>query len=205
MESFIHELKEAAARGAVCLLCGMETHQSDRYLEGIIADGVNDPLLRRELTRRGGYCPRHLGRFAALAHPLAAAIVLHGLLSSSLERAARGRLGGPIDCPACEVEARTRRSVTASLKRGRADAGVQGALADAPLCALHLELAAQAVPALRTALASRHEGLLHALAELIRKHDYRFAHEWIGDEERAAVVRTLALLGAEARSPDDPR
>lgn len=194
----LHELQEAAARSPACLLCELEQQQAEGYLEGIIADGVNDPKLRAELRARGGYCAPHLTRFLTLAHPLAAAIVLQDLLELRLARVSQGKAMGRLRCPACEVETRARKSLVASLKKRRDDAAVEAALRRASLCVLHLELAAQAVPALRESLARRHDALLAALAELVRKHDYRFAHEAISDAEKASLAETARLFGAKS-------
>ncbi|MDQ3396326.1 MAG: hypothetical protein M3511_00920 [Deinococcota bacterium] len=195
--SLAHELGEVAALGPDCLLCALEARHSERYLLGIIGDGVNDPLLRRELTRRGGYCPPHLGKFVELAHVLASAILLHDLLTTRLARAARGNPLGRVHCPACEVEAKTRASVLKSLKRQRNDGKIQTILLGAPFCITHLELVSGAVPAVQNELANRHEDLVRALSELIRKHDYRFTRETITAAERASITKTARLFGVD--------
>lgn len=197
-EAFLHQLKVARARGAGCLLCGLERYQARRYLEGISNDGVNDPPLRDRLVRQGGYCARHSREFVALSLLLPSAILLEDVIGYRLRQARQGKRPKPLHCAACKVERQTRAALLQSIRRYRHETALHALLLDGTLCLRHLELIGPSLPEpVRAQLVDRHRELLTDLAEVIRKHDYRFTHEAISAKESASVQAALALLDGD--------
>jgi hypothetical protein len=198
-EAFWHQLRVARERDAGCSLCGLERYQARRYLEGIASDGVNDPPLRDRLVRQGGYCVRHSREFVALSLLLPSAILLEDVVGYRLRHARQGKRANKLHCAACEVEHKVRTAIAKSVRRHRHEAVLHELLLAGTLCLPHLELVCPELPEpVRQKLIDAHQGLLHDLAEVIRKHDYRFTHEPISAAESASVKAALALLGEDS-------
>ena len=193
MSDWLLRQLETGLETSECALCGLEQRASRRYLEGVANDGVNNIPLRGRLARKGGFCGRHCEVFAEEAHLLSSAILFEDFLERRLGNAAAGRTTR-ITCEACGAEEDMRRTVKASLKRDRKDGELHQALENAPLCLEHLEFVCAALPKeVRTRLIDKHRDLRFRLAEVIRKHDYRFSGSVTQDEARS-VRETLALF-----------
>ena len=193
----LHDLEDALNQTEGCILCFLERRQVARYLGGVAADGVNNIPLRQKLTLRGGYCAPHSAEFAAMASPLSAAILLAAFVTERLERAAQGKRPTPLRCEACEVGAKTRQSYVKSVAKNGKSPEVQKILLDGNLCLNHLEPLCRHLPAgVRDALVAQNDKLLKNLAELVRKHDYRFQAETITEAEKGSVKDALRLLGS---------
>jgi hypothetical protein len=191
--ALLHSLQDLKATG--CLLCAYEKHQARRYLEGIANDGINDPPLRIRLRNKGGFCGRHTEEFVEEARVLSSAILLEAMLSHRLERARFGKRRVVVNCEACEIERKTRDNLTKNIKRSREDKAVLDYLFQNELCAGHLELVCQQLPEqARYRFVDKHYQLMQNLAEVIRKHDYRFVSEGISEEETRSIKQALNLL-----------
>lgn len=193
MPALLYSLQDLNATG--CLFCAYEHHQAKRYLEGIANDGINDPPLRIRLRNKGGFCGRHTKEFVEKARVLSSAILLEAMLSYRLERSRFGKRPVVIDCEACEVEKKTRDNLAKSIKRSREDKMFLDYLFQAELCVGHLELVCHQLPEpSRHRFVDKHYQLLQNLAEVIRKHDYRFVAEGINEEETKSIKEALNLL-----------
>jgi hypothetical protein len=191
--SLLHSLQDLNATG--CLFCAYERHQARRYLEGIANDGINDPPLRIRLRNKGGFCGRHTEEFVEEARVLSSAILLEAMLSHRLERARFGKRPIVVNCEACEVEAKTKDNLAKSVRRHRDDTKFLDYLFQSELCVGHLELVCQQLPEqVRYRFVDKHYQLMQNLAEVIRKHDYRFVSEGINDEETQSLKEALKLL-----------
>lgn len=189
-------LAEARAHTEACVLCFLERRQVTRYLTGVAADGVNNVPLRRKLAARGGYCAPHSAEFAALASPLSAAVLLEAFVKERLERAASGKRPVRLRCEACEVGVKARDGFIKTVERNRNSLEVRTSLLQSNLCLDHVERLCRFLPSdVRGAFTAQHDGLLHDLEEVIRKHDYRFQGEGVTDAEKASVKKALTLLG----------
>ena len=195
MAQILFDLTDARSKTDGCCLCYLVAYQVERYLEGVANDGVNNIPLRQKLQRRGGYCKDHSIQFAELARPLSAAILLESFARLRLNRAAKGQLPKAIDCEACEVATNATRSLLKSIKRNRKLAELETLLLAAGLCIPHAgEVSAFMPVAFRHSLLGQYEKGLTDLAELIRKHDYRFKHETLSDEEKQSIRQLLKRL-----------
>lgn len=195
MSSLLHQLRQAQLNTDGCLLCWLEHYQVTRYLEGVANDGVNNIPLRQKLMRRGGYCPSHSEMFVKQAHVLSAAILLEDFLKLHHNNAKKGGRATKIDCEACEVISTTQRTLIQSIKKQRQSAELHRVLLDSKLCLGHLEAVCQHLPEnIRLQLVAKHDALMENLAELIRKHDYRFTDELRTPEEKKSVLAALKLM-----------
>jgi hypothetical protein len=191
--ALLHSLKDLNATG--CLLCAYECHQARRYLLGIANDGINDPPLRIRLRNKGGFCGRHTEEFVEEARVLSSAILLEAMLSHRLERVRFGKRPIVVKCEACEIELKTRDNLAKSIKRSREEKSFIDFLFQSEVCAGHLELVCQQLPEqARHRFVDKYSQLMQNLAEVIRKHDYRFVSEGIKEEETQSIKEALNLL-----------
>ena len=195
MALILHDLEDAQASAEGCSLCYLEAYQVRRYLEGVANDGVNNIPLRQKLERRGGYCKPHSVQFAEIASPLSAAILLESFAKQRLGRAAKGQAPQRIDCEACEVVTNTHKGLLKSIKRNRRLPELEQALLAARLCIAHAgDVSTFMSEVFRHRLKSQFNQDLGHLAELIRKHDYRFNHEKVSEEEKQSIAQLLKRL-----------
>ncbi len=195
MSGLLHSLKELRSSG--CHLCAYERFQAQRFLEGIANDGINDPPLRQRLRQKGGFCPRHLEVFVDHARVLSSAILLEDLVSHRIERSRLGKASIPTHCEACDIERKTRDNLAKSIRRSKEDRQFLNFLQEQHLCLSHIELITHQLPEImRYPFSEKYQQVLDHLAEIIRKHDYRFIAEGIGDEETKSIQKALGLLSS---------
>jgi hypothetical protein len=213
-----YELRDALAAGG-CPLCRLAYGAGAHYLDTLNYEGVNDPGLRQELVRAHGLCHRHTWQWTRIhGSVLGVAIVYRNVLQHVLEGAGQGEaaLGRGRDetrqlaaalqpeatCPACRVEAEAAQRA-GDLLLGHLD---QQEIADhyvpaGGLCLPHLQevIAAANDSQARTLLGWQtqvYQRLVGQLDEFIRKQDYRFAGEPLG-EERDSPLRAAAAAAGE--------
>lgn len=194
----LNELQEAAAKAEGCLFCWLESYQVDRYLTGVANDGVNNIPLRQKLAARGGYCAVHCARFADIASPLPTAILLEAFLKQRLANAEKGKRPTKVNCEACEIAQKTAQTFAKNLRQHRKSPEIQALILNSDFCLDHLELVCQnSLEGVRQGLIATHDDLRKNLAELIRKHDYRFTDETINDAEKGSLPDALDLFSRD--------
>ncbi len=217
-----HELLEALQVGG-CALCRLARRASDSYLHAVIYEGITDVKLREALREARGLCYRHAWRLAETRGAvLGTAIVYRDVINtltrileaqpgsgSWLRLPGRGRpglaraLAPAATCPACVLEEDAQqRAAGILLKHLDDDAIATAYLAAGGLCLPHFLVAlGHAGPGGAATLADWQaqawRRLREALDELIRKHDYRFAHEPLSSAEAAAWQRAVAAVIGE--------
>jgi hypothetical protein len=215
-----HELEEALA-GPGCAICGLVRRGVQRYLDGLTYENVNDPAIRDRIRAARGFCAPHGQQLHAARSALGSAIIYrdvlrsvrgalddathNGSLGARLRQAiggqeALGRLEALGPCPACQHAEDVARTSTALLLRHLGEDDLLPALrASAGLCLPHLRRALRDAPS-AASFAHLRDGQLAAwqrleaeLDELIRKYDYRYTGEAVG-EEGSAWARAIDLL-----------
>ena len=218
----LEDLARIMAQSPGCPICHYGRQAGHAFLEGLLYESVNDFGLRQQLGQSLGFCAFHsqeMLRFPGTR--LGAAILEQAMLKEALHRindqtpARRSLLGGrrnhgdvsPVlgDCPVCLHEREAERRAIEELL-AHWDDDWAGALENAGgLCYNHLHQAIRLSPDRETAsqLKAIHQRLWQALIEhldaFIRKHDYRFRHEPISDEETEAIRRAILILTGEGR------
>lgn len=219
-----HKLRETLALGD-CPLCRLVEQDEQAFLRSLTYERILDIPTRETLQKARGLCAPHARAWRAVqgcALPVALVYrpIIKDLLAQTEPKTAAGwlsrrasprRLGEKLDaaapCPACSVgEATARRYAEVLLQEvgvTEARAGeVRAALIrDGGLCLPHLRLALQ-VPgpaagyqALLAAQREAWSALMAELDEFIRKNDYRFQHEPMGDERDSWLRALDALVG----------
>jgi hypothetical protein len=211
-----------------CAVCRGASRSAWRLVDGVLWEGVTDPLTRTRLRRSRGFCREHSLMAIRVADvengQLGMAIVYEDLLAqleTSLRREpAKPRWGGAarrsvpapdLPCPACVSARGTEDNYLRLL--GRADAGSElGGLARSQagtLCLRHLRLGLATTDPdeqrrlVEIALASI-ASMREDLGEFIRKRDYRFSHEPLSAEEGDAWRRAVRFLEGEPIRRADP-
>jgi uncharacterized protein DUF6062 len=205
-----------------CPVCRMVLQRVEQSMESISYELVTDPAFRERVDAAWGFCNVHGQQWLEHAPPLGTAIVYEavlGRIAQQLERGApgksgmgglRAKLGGSRDggalvpagtCPLCEVRAEQEALISGQLlDELRTPAGRDRYASSDGLCVVHLDTAlalgpsADALDALRSRMLEMHQQLREQLREIIRKHDYRYNHEEVGDERDAPhrAVRQVA-------------
>ena len=218
-------LADLGRRG--CPICHGADRATWRYLDGLLWESVNDPGVRMGLRASHGYCREHsqmLLRVAnARADSLGLAILAEDLLqhviadaeleaASKVRRRSRGPIRPAAPCSACQLARRTEECyvrILAAAEDGSAPyEGIRHR--GRGICVPHLTLGLQLVtdPDARGRLvaAFRHgaEELCGELAELARKHDYRFQHEGLTEGESSSWRRGVSRLVGEPKPIREP-
>ncbi len=213
-----YELRDALAGGG-CPLCRLAYRASAHYLDTLNYEGVNDPGLRQDLVRANGLCHRHTWQWTRIhGSVLGVTIVYRNVIKHLLEvagpfeekssqprngiRMLAERLQPEAECPACRTEDeaahRTGDILLAHLDEQEiADNYVPAG----GLCLPHLQavISWASESQAGTLLAWQmqvYRKLVGELDEFIRKQDYRFAGEPMG-EERDSVARSAAVVAGE--------
>jgi hypothetical protein len=213
-----YELRDALAAGG-CALCRLAYSASTHYLDTLNYEGVNDPGLRQDLVRAHGLCRRHTWQWTRIhGSVLGVAIVYRNVIKHLLEglgpaegassharsgiRLLAERLQPEADCPACLVEAEAAQRASDLLLDHLSEQEIADRYVPAGgVCLPHLQrvIAAASESQARTLLAWQTEvyhKLVGQLDEFIRKQDYRFAGEPLGDE-RDSTTRSAAVVAGE--------
>jgi len=209
-----YALLDALKLAKGCPLCELEAESVRHYLDGVLYESVNDPRLRQDLRRSGGFCRRHAEALLSFANGHGTAILyqdqvrlflqcLDELRGSRRKIVDKGQLEWlqHVSCPACRIESDAGKRYIDALIAGLAHDEMRAALEDCPgLCVPHC---LAALDSARNTEAREHllnvehrnlESLLSELREFRRKHDYRFSHEEYGAESDSwrRAVRLIA-------------
>ncbi len=206
-------LREAMAEGG-CPLCRLVERDEQAFLQSLTYERILDLKTRDALLAARTLCLPHARRWQAVqGSALGIALVCEQVLGDLLRRSEeengprrrlrrRASLERQAPCPACAVGEATARRFASVLLYEITDPQVAEAfLAGGGLCLDHLLLALRASgpEAGRRRLLDLQRRLWEALrgelAEFIRKNDYRFRDEPLG-EERDAWIRALLHLAS---------
>ncbi len=217
----IHFDLREVLKGETCPICRLMHRHVARYLDTISYEAVNDVAVRDQLRAALGFCPTHAWQWLELNNALATAIIYQDVLrelgrrldeltppdSGLLTRLKRGRKANPLPpaapCPACVVRDEAEQRVLDTFVPLLADTEFSDEYqrSRARLCLAHLRatLAALTDPTIFRRLISIEQGFIEftneQLGELIRKYDYRFRHEQVGDERGAPARAVKRLAG----------
>lgn len=215
-------LDEALQRSG-CPVCRVVLQRVEQSMESISYELVMDPAFRETVDAAWGFCNVHAQQWLQHAPPLGTAIVYEavlGRIARQLERQSpmrsgigglRTRFGNPRGssalapegiCPLCAVQTEQEALIIGQLlEELRSDVFRQRYAASDGLCVVHVNEALSAGPdtegfeALRDRLLASHRTLQEQLREIIRKHDYRFQHEPVGEELGAPERAVRQVVG----------
>lgn len=209
-----------------CLLCNLVHESVFRYLDAWKYELFTDVDIRQELRNTQGFCSTHTWQLARMGATLPIAQAYRDILSDSIEQLEQSStLSSPSSgglfrrlfdnkgdtsqkpgCPACKQKIQAEERYIHNLRQALLDAEFVTALsASTGLCLDHFRLTSELRSAevagnwlqpLRQAQLSCLKRLDAQLAELIRKHDYRFKDEERGDEMKA-WQRAAGLVAGE--------
>jgi hypothetical protein len=208
-----HSLLEALPEG--CPICLVVDRNTERLIDALLYERVNDPLTRRRLRQSLGFCNRHAWQVRASGDVLGQTIVYEDLMTTIADRLKARECPKPSRiCPVCEEEQKVERLCIVTLLQHFRDSEFQRLYQDSSgVCLPHLALAlaeskdAELCTELVRVEQSRIAELIQDLAELKRRHDYRFAREPSGRESGAWIRAIEKLCGRPGTRPltDGPR
>ena len=189
-----------------CPLCFLTKSSLDRYLDSFLYESVNDPGIRKELHRTGGFCNAHAWQLTDFSvGRLGIAILYQNLVNRTAERLSnnkhnssasqeKNKLGSMLKkdksiCPACKVDQESEKRYTKAIVDSLDDEGFFKEYADSGgLCLPHFNALLRKiddstiVDRLTEVQREKLSSLDVELGEFIRKHDHRFSHEGYGPE-----------------------
>jgi len=186
-----------------CPLCRLAAEASERWLETLFREQVNDVSVRQYLRRCGTFCPQHTAQALRAADPLGASIIFGDLLRRAID-ATPDRWD--TTCPLCAHEAAVvHRAGGTLLEHIDEDDVREACVASDGLCLPHLRRTLdQARPPRCDLLAGIEREKLTVLAAqcegFVRKSDYRHQDE-LTEAEGRAWRRAARKLGGGC--PDD--
>jgi hypothetical protein len=199
-----HELLEQLRRPG-CAVCALGAAAARRSLESLAGESVTDPDARERWRESFGLCAPHARRFEAEAPRLTVAILFGDLLrrmEGELESRPRlRRPPSPAPCPACTAAAEQEEASLRVLAESIDEPGMAEAYgASSGLCRRHtLGLLPRLPKTARARVAAEERERLRRLgeelAEVQRKHDYRFAGEPWGEEKTAPARAVTKITG----------
>ncbi len=213
-----------ACRQEGCPLCRLAHESTYRYLDAWKYELFTDVELQNELRRSRGFCHSHTWQLAQMGASLQLAQNYRSILSdtiSQLQKAEGGTTGGLLrhlfetkqaqreqqsPCPACRQQEQAEAHLVHTLRHALLDTAFYAEFAHSQgLCLNHLRLASELkladtpgawLPLLWKAQIICLQRLDEQLAEMIRKHDYRFKDEEKGPE-MTSWIRAAGLVASE--------
>jgi hypothetical protein len=224
------ELQEALAQEG-CAICALVARGLGRYFEGLAYERVNDIRTRAEIRAALGFCPPHGRMLRESRAPLGSAIIHRDVIKNAGEALAASTRGGSVAaalrqavggrgkaltlepqgaCPACERRGMIEQTYIGLLVRELQEGRLLPALrASWGLCLPHLRLAlgrtpdAEAFERLRATQLACWERLQTQLDTFVRKHDYRYTGEPIGEEANSWSLAVDLVSGIPGLVPPD--
>jgi hypothetical protein len=183
-----------------CPICTKLQKGNRLYLDSLLYEHVNDPPLRTHLRSSMGFCHRHSQQAIELGDRFGLSIIYEDLLSGVLASSERDE--SPPNstgmCPACVQEHVTEENVLQVTLNFLDEPEFQDGLRNAqPFCLNHsnkligLEKRKDRRAALLRSQCEKLRSLHHNLKEFIRKHDHRYQHEKIGEDEAISWRRAI--------------
>jgi hypothetical protein len=224
---FYHELVEAMEAGG-CPMCRLARKASDSYLNALIYEGVIDVGVRDKLRNARGLCYRHAWRIARRRGSVLGVSIIYSDVVNTLVKALEAQADAPTrlfsrghpdlarglaaeeECPACVLEHdANRRHAKTLLRHLDSEEIATGYVATGGLCLPHFQLVLSHASAGQTKTLAAWQAeawrkLRGELDELIRKHDYRFREEVVGEDEADSWERAVsAIIGDEEHNTSE--
>ena len=211
-----HDLLDAFSEPG-CPVCRLALRSIERFIASTNRDLVNTPDVWNEIMASQGFCNLHAQQWLSTAHPLGTAFIYEALLErigKEIERQKPGKGGGLRSrlgagnpsalmpekrCLVCLHREEQEALLIATLLKGFGETSFRTLYQRSPgLCVPHLRTALGAANGevfdlLRNHALNEQARLRDQLKEIIRKHDYRYRDEPIG-EERDATERAVNLI-----------
>jgi len=186
-----------------CPICIKLQKGSRLYLDSLLYEHVNDPQLRTHLRGSMGLCHRHARQAIDLGDRFGLAIIYEDLLSGVLASAEGARLppNSTEICPACVQEQLHEENLLRGTLNFLDEPEFQTGLRYAqPFCLDHtkklieLEKRKDQRAAVLRSQREKLQLLHHNLKEFIRKHDHRYQHEKVSEDEAISWRRAIQYI-----------
>lgn len=193
-----------AMKGRGCPVCLLLEMYSDRYIDSLLYESVNNISLRAKLITSGGFCIEHskkLLRFGYKGYSLGISIIYRDLVDTYYKTLnTQGTLPSDRRCLVCEVLEDAENRLIEELIRSMKDYEFYQAYRSSNgICMSHLSRVLrlskdrEVNEIFLELTASKLKELSDQLSEFIRKQDYRFKEEPIGIEADS-WIRAIEIL-----------
>ncbi len=202
-----YHVLEAVQQASRCPFCHLAVEGNQRYFETLLSDMVNDPGIRSQLRKSGGFCPRHAHDFASHRNLLGLSIIMKDIIMTGKEELDNQHSGKLKKhdwsrCPACVAQDH-RESLYMDILADNIDDGRMLAAFKSGfgLCMPHLRKMLRRIRDISKrqifldAARKRVMNIENDLSEVIRKHDYLSSHESMGGQADAWMRATRFING----------
>lgn len=199
--SAFFNLKEALERPG-CPVCKLQAYWTEKQIETILYESVNDKFFRSRLAKTEGFCATHAWRIADFNSSLGSAILFRDRLdrlTQRLETKKIKRMKGLQPCLLCQNEAEAEKRYLQVLAGAFADPAFQEQFAaSSGLCFPHLEavlpmLSSSRRSELLSIQREKYSRLSQELEAYIAKFDYRSQDRNCSEEEKNRWKEAIAV------------
>jgi hypothetical protein len=227
-----YDLVDAFAHDG-CAVCRLASQRLAHYFEAINHEAIGDPGVRERFAEAGGYCNAHAWQWLHSAYLLGTATLYRDLMqrirqdvetltwqpTPLLARVGKrfgnrssGRDSQSESCAACTWQQEMETMLATTVAENLHDPAFRTACeASSGFCLPHFRQiiarvkTAEDFTLLKQQMLRQETTLLADLAEIIRKHDYRYQNEPPGTEKGGATRATAHHRGFHGRTSDPRR
>jgi len=214
-----HEVYEALGHEE-CPVCKLVKKAVNSYIDGFLYENVNDPMFQERLRKEKGFCNAHSWLMHSFGEPLAHAILYDAFLRDALAEfnsalpanakrklRFRSNLGSQskenqAECKLCKLESDYEKSYLRVIDENVSsqidfkNKFVEQGILCVPHMKQYISLSrnSESLNLVQEIVYAKYQGLLHCLAEIRRKNDYRFTGEAWTDAERNAWTKAVEIM-----------
>lgn len=193
-----------------CPICELIKKRTIQAMDGFLYENVNDTGLRREINSAKGFCSYHSNMLLSMGDPLSHAIVYTDLIKAAITDIKRDNFDeyeNHTQCPYCRTAQKlTKTYCTVFIDAFREDEFRKRYEEEGMLCMSHLHYIEALCEKkrkiaeyelIRDITLKKYESLLQNLAEIRRKHDYRYTGELWTPQEKSAWKRAVGVISPQ--------
>jgi len=196
------DLRDACAQNR-CPVCRLLDRGTERSMENLLYENVNDGGIRARLRKSLGFCKEHALFLIKIGDTLGIAIIYQDILRSILKSyTGEPSFGLPTaQCPVCELRSKNERGLIDTLVEYLDDSEMKSALEKSEgVCLPHLYHLWQACKdsSKREWITDLHAQILRKLrarlSSYVRKQDVQFQNERVTDAEQTSCEEAISFL-----------
>ena len=198
-----HELHDLMLEGS-CPICALVSKRLISYMESILYEGINDPMIRKKLCEADGLCNTHAYQLLAKGDPLAHAIIYLDIIDNPMRKmeAAPNSISIRHDkCLFCESVQHSESTYVRHFAESISDEPFKKRYQEAGILCVHhyftvvkLLKESNSAKFLMEATQEIYQGLIENLKEIRQKNDYRYSEEPWSPGARVAWKKAVSVI-----------
>ncbi len=195
-----------------CPICSLVNYQTKQAMDGFLYESVNDPAIRKELSKSGGLCNYHSDMLCRMGDPLAHAIIYSDLICDVIQQLSKpfGHTYNKGDCYFCKEAIKGEEIYENAFLTYFEEAEFsEHYRQNGVLCARHLfailslgtkngGYSERVANEIKDATVEKYKKLIGQLEEIRRKNDYRFSEEPWSEGAKDSWQRAVNIINDRA-------